>query len=361
MILDTFSYQKMASKKRHHYIPRFYLKRFSVNNEGKFIGLYNHESDVFVQEAPLRHQAYQNFLYGEDDDIENALAEMESNVAKMFYYWTEEKLLYPPSPETNGFNLLKRFVLYQAFRTPKSGNDLMQLLNDGLNTVLKEFKPDLLKQMEAGTLAHKNPVLFSLFNSLKHENLLNYLDCKFIVNLSELPLITSDAPVIFYNQLMEAAGNYTAATSLVAKGLQIFYPIHPRLIVCFYDSKVYDLGNGCINCCSTESIDEIHQLNALQFINSKNQIFFDDIISETYIKKLCKQYDEYRKEPRNVNAFVDSGPRKFLFTGTKDPNINLNLHFFKMLVNPKDYENMICPLRHPSFRRPPIKKISFDD
>lgn len=162
----------MPNKKRNHYIPRFYLKRFSVNNEGKFIGLFNHKRDVFVQQASLRHQAYENFLYGEDDEIENALANMENNVANMFYYWTEEKLLNPPLAESNGFKLLKQFILYQVYRTPKSGNELIQSPNEGLKTLLKEFKPDLYQQMEGGTLAHESPIMLSLLNSVKHENLL---------------------------------------------------------------------------------------------------------------------------------------------------------------------------------------------
>ena len=49
-------------------------------------------------------------FYVADDEIENALAEMENTIAKLFYYWTEEKLLYPPPPETNAFKLLKRFI-----------------------------------------------------------------------------------------------------------------------------------------------------------------------------------------------------------------------------------------------------------
>lgn len=346
----------MAKKKKHHYVPRFYLKRFSSDPEGKIIGLYNHKSNVFIQEAPLKHQACQKFLYGEDDEIENALAKMESNVARMFYYWTEEMALYPPPIESNGFKLLKRFILYQAFRTPKSGNNLMQSLNDGMRIIVKEFMPDLWQKIEGGKLVHESPVLLSLLNSMEHENLLSYLDCKFIVNLSELPLITSDAPVIFYNQLMEAAGNYIGATALVAKGLQIFYPIHPRLIVCLYDSNVYDLGNGCKNCCSIESIDEIHQLNGLQFINSESQLFFDDIISEDYINTLCNQYNEYKKVPKGINSLIKSGSRKFLFTGNKDPSINLNLSVFKLLVNPKDNNIGMPPLRHISFARKRLKR-----
>lgn len=346
----------MTKKKKHHYIPRFYLKRFSANNEGKFIGLYNHKCKIFIQGAPLKHQACENFLYGEDDVIENALAEMENNVARMFYYWTEEKLLYPPPVESNGFKLLKRFILYQAYRTPKSGDDIMKSLNQGLKTVLKEFKPDLWYKMKDGILVHKNPVLMMLLHAIECEDLLNYLDCKFLVNLSELPFITSDSPVVFYNQLMEKAGSYVGATGLVMKGLQVFYPIHPRLLICLYDSSVYNFCDGRINCCSTESVEEIHQLNALQYINSNAQLFFDEFISEEYIKELCSENEKYRTASHQINRIIKQGTRKFLFTSSEDARIDLKLNFFKLKINPNDYKDRIAPSRHSSFVRP-INKI----
>lgn len=351
----------MTKKKRHHYIPRFYLKRFSVNNEGKFLGLYNLNNRKFIQNAPLKSQAYENFLYGEDDEIENALAEMEGSVAKMFYYWTEEKLLYPPPTETNGFKLLKRFILYQAFRTPKSGNDIMEMLNQGLKTVVKEFKPDLWKSLKDGDLVHENPVLLGLINSIEHEHLLGFLDCKFLVNLSLLPFVTSDAPVILYNQLMEQADNYMGATGFVAKGLQIFYPIHPRLMICFYDPMVYDFGKGNEDCSSTESIEEVHQLNGLQLANCKSQLFFDDLISEEYVIELCKHFEGYRGTSKNINRIINQGNRKFFLTSSEDIHIGLDLDFFKLKVDPNDFKNEIAPLRHPSLERPASKGISFDD
>ncbi|WP_163409014.1 DUF4238 domain-containing protein [Flavobacterium ajazii] len=339
----------MVKKKKHHYIPRFYLKRFSNNNEGKFLGLYNLNNKKFIQNAPLKSQAYENFLYGEDDEIENALAEMESNVARMFYYWTEEKLLYPPPIESNGFKLLKRFILYQAFRTPKSGNDIMERLNQGMKAVVKELRPDLWKNMKDAVLEHKNPVLLGLIHSIEYEHLLDFLDCKFLVNLSLLPFITSDAPVIIYNQLMEQAGNYKGATGLVAKGLQIFYPINPRLMICLYDSSVYDFGNGCNNCCSTESIEEVHQLNGLQLINSKSQLFFDDLISEEYIIELCKHFEKYRGTSKNIHQFINMGTRKLLYMSSEDIHINLKLDCFKLKVDSNKFKNNIVPLRHTSF------------
>lgn len=341
----------MAKKKRHHYIPKFYLRRFSKKNEGKLIGLFNCEKNLFVREAELRHQAYENFLYGKDGEVEDALAKMEDDVAKMFYYWTEEKLLYPPPPETNGFKLLKRFILYQAFRTPKSGDEIMKKLNEGLKVILKEFQPELWKKMKGSSLSHENPVLFGFLNSISHEHLLNFLDCKFLVNLSPLPLITSDAPVIFYNQLMEKANIYIGATALVVKGLQIFYPIHPRLMICLYDSSVYELGTDSDNCPSIESLEEIHQLNGLQLINCNSQIYFDNIISEDYIKGLNSDFKKYRGTSKNINKIINQNKRKYFFISSEDVRINLKLDLFRIKVNPNDYKNMIAPLRHNSLER----------
>ncbi|EPL7676995.1 DUF4238 domain-containing protein [Elizabethkingia anophelis] len=351
----------MAKKKRHHYVPKFYLRRFSINEEGIFLGLYNINNERFIQNAPLKRQAYENYLYGEDDEIENALADMEGNISQMFNFWTDENLLYPPPPESNGFKLLKRFILYQAFRIPKSGNDIMDKLNDALKTVLKEFKPDLWDDIKDGSFVHESPVLFGLANAIENEHLLDYLDCKFLVNYSLLPFITSDAPVVFYNQLMEQTENYMGATALVAKGLQIFYPIHPRLMICLYDSNVYEFGNNCDNYCSTESIDEVHQLNGLQLINSKSQVFFNDLISEEYIQELCKHFEEYRGTSKNINKIINRGNRKFFLTSSEDAHINLELDFFKLKVNPKDYKNDFESVRHSSFVRPPIRKISLDN
>ncbi len=338
----------MVKKKRHHYIPRFYLKRFSINNGGKFLGLYNLNNKKFIPNAALKNQAYGNFLYGEDDEIENALAEIEGNVAKMFYYWTEEKVLIPPPIESNGFKLIKRFILHQAFRTPNSGENIMESLNKGLKAFVKEYKPELWESLKDATLQHENPVLLGLLHSIEHEKLLDYLDFRFIVNLSLLPFITSDSPIIFYNQLMEQAGNYIGATGLVAKGLQIFYPIHPRLMICLYDPEVYDLGED-VNCCSTESIATIHQLNGLQFINCESQIYFNNFISEEYTHELSNNFREYRGTKRNINEIINQNNKKYFFMGSEDIQIGLQLDFLKIKANLNDLKNEINPLRHPSF------------
>ncbi len=338
----------MPKKKNHHYIPRFYLKKFSIREEDKLIGLYNLENKRFIAKAPLRHQAYEKFLYGENDDIENALAEMEGTISQFFYHWTEKKQLYPPPLGSESFKLLKQFILYQAFRIPKAGDDMMESLNKGMKVLINELEPQMADKMGGSQLEHENPVLMTLLNSLKYEHLLDFLDFKFLVNLSPLSFITSDAPIVFYNQLMEKAGEYMGATGLVAKGLQIFYPIHPRLMICFYDPKIYDFGDGCENCIGTESIEEVHQLNGLQLINSNSQIFFDESISREYISDLSSHFSEFRQTKRDISKIIKQGHRKFFFKSSEDAHIDLTLDFYSLKVNPEVFKGQLAPLRHPS-------------
>ena len=113
----------MCKRKNNHYIPKFYLKRFSFNQEGKNIGLYNHHNKIFIQKTSIKHQASKNYLYGEDEEVELQLSKLENSISNFFNYWTEEKILVPPPKDSNGEKILKRFILYQLFRTPKAGEE----------------------------------------------------------------------------------------------------------------------------------------------------------------------------------------------------------------------------------------------
>src|SRR6188768_1662796 len=107
----------MATRKKHHYIPQFYLRKFSVREEGKTIGLYHHKSKVFFPEANIRHQACEKYLYGKDDEVEAALSRLESNVSRMLD--TMRIHFVPPSVNDNAFAVFKRYTLYQMYRTVK--------------------------------------------------------------------------------------------------------------------------------------------------------------------------------------------------------------------------------------------------
>ncbi|MEJ0103131.1 MAG: DUF4238 domain-containing protein [Bacteroidota bacterium] len=122
----------MENKRSHHYIPRFYLKKFSINEKRKVVGLYNHTKNIFISQAAIKHQACEKYLYGRDDEIENELSKLESAVAGMFDIML--KHFIPPLEDQAAFTLLKRYILYQSFRTPKAGEDVMESLNQAFSS-----------------------------------------------------------------------------------------------------------------------------------------------------------------------------------------------------------------------------------
>lgn len=81
----------MAEKIRHHYVPRFYLEKFVDSENKPYIWVYEKGNPVAVK-ASSKDIACEKYGYSFTDEtgkrdsetIENALAELESNVAPVF-------------------------------------------------------------------------------------------------------------------------------------------------------------------------------------------------------------------------------------------------------------------------------------
>lgn len=337
--------------KEHHYVPRFYLKRFSINAKGKCISLYNINNKKFIQSAPIRHQACRPFLYGKDDLVESELAKLESTIAQFFHYWIDHKILELPKNNTPAFDAIKRYILYQIFRTVRQGSYTSELVNQVFKILLKETDPARFRTLEDGRIQLGEPEHLNILFAYDKDYLLNFMEGMFVVNLSSLPFITSDAPIVRYNQLMENIGIYTGATVPVVKGLQIFFPIHERLMLCLFDPKVYDCEKRKNDYVVTESPSDIHQLNALQYINCESQLFFDEYITPDYIEDLFDQVDHIRSKVGPVTSTYKNRDRTQLFISHESAQINLELSFFTLRQSAKEFEHKIAPLRHESLKR----------
>lgn len=341
----------MGKRKNNHYIPKFYLRRFSLEEQGKSIGLYNLKNDIFIPSAPIKHQASKDYLYGEDGEIELYLSKLEDAIAKFFWHWTEEKTLIPPPKNSNAFKLLKRFILYQIHRIPKAGEEINDSSDRLFKTLVDKFDLGFKDKVDNLKLVYEEPVLQALAYSIDKEHFLDFLDIKFLVNLSDLPFITSDSPVILYNQLMEKRGSYKGATALGAKGLQIFYPIHPRLMICLFDDQVYTYGEKD-NCISTELIEDAHALNRLQYLNCHNQIFFNHWIIKDYVDIIKNNQTRESSAKKSYSHLLETIDGKtLLHTTFETPKIGLELSFCTLKDDTLKKGFQSFALRHKSFYR----------
>jgi hypothetical protein len=63
------------SKRNHHYVPTFYLRKFASKPDR--INICNLRTTEFYQDGSLRDQCYRRKLHGDSDELENALQDLE--------------------------------------------------------------------------------------------------------------------------------------------------------------------------------------------------------------------------------------------------------------------------------------------
>lgn len=340
----------MAAHKNHHYIPQFYLRNFAVDPGKKRIARFNYWNGFFTDKATIKNQACEKNLYGNDPEIELALGKLENLTAIIF-----DKIIKsntPPPAKSVYYRILKEFILYQQSRTKKSGKKL----NDATSLLMTEiFKHSEIYKEEYKDIRfyYEQPALRSLMLSAYSLPMLDFLSCKLIVNNTTVPFITSDHPVVKYNQFMEIKKRTQATTGLAIKGLQLFFPLSPRLLLVFFDEFVYKLDTRNTETISiTEAID-VHELNALQIINCNECIYCGNNIDLTYLKQLREKYKALKEKAVQFSHMQKpelGSNHGLLINSEYNAQLNLNLSFIKLTKKAKQYQlgNSMLHLRHPS-------------
>lgn len=290
----------MKKKKNQHYVPKFYLRNFS--NNGKNIGLFMPDKEIYRNNASIKSVAYSHFLYGEDGIVEELLSEIESKWAimirkiinKQFDCFNEEDYI-----------LLYSFIVISKSRTKKEadiGKYYLEYFKDIFdNNEIKNIIYDSTNMEEM----IKTPNLLPMKVALESMYLLFDLDVIILENKTRYGFITSDNPIIYYNQFYSFR-NYKKNYGIIASGLQIFIPLNNKYMICLYDKDVYSLDNNeCKKYIPINSKSEIDKLNKLSVINSYDQVFFHPDSKEKYIKSF-----KDLKEPYNIGDVIKTFPVK---------------------------------------------------
>jgi len=224
----------MPQNKKHHFVPKFLLRRFS--HDEKSINLYNFKSKKRVIGANLSNQCYSNYLYGEDPTVEKSLSAAEGQVAALLRLVDKYGSLPPPdSPERE---IMIFFVLSQHGRTTYAAEEVSEQMDAFMKEVLKEnFAAEGLNPDEF-QIGVKNPATWSMGHAVQSYPLLWDMGYKLLVNKTGVEFVISDNPVVFYNQLMSFR-TFGSNCGLASKGLQIFVPISPTLTIMMFDPAVY--------------------------------------------------------------------------------------------------------------------------
>lgn len=304
-------------KNNHHFVPQFYLKKFSNNR--KSVGAYLLNNHKYVEHASIKEIAYRKHLYGKDDDIENALAHDEGLWNKIIEEIIRTKHIN--LSDEDYLNLLM-FITVTEARTSFTAD----YNNKEINVLY-----DLIYKLETGKnktldVEFKIPNLIPLKSALEIYPILFDLDIILVVNNSNRGFITSDNPVVRYNQFF-VYRHYYRNYGLGHMGIQIFFPLSPEVCICVYDRTMYKpKTDGII---TVKSGSQINELNKLFLLNAYQTIFFNNQQKESYIRSLIK----YRNSKNSFDIPVFGAGNHYLIQ-TSHPSVHdrIKLSFFS--INP---------------------------
>ena len=173
-----------------------------------------------------------------------------------------------------------------------------------------------------------DPVGIALAPHLTCVLLISDLHIKLLRNDTDRPFITSDNPVVQYNQLLEQKTTLDCITGYGIKGIQIFIPITPRYMLLLYDSQVYYVGRKKRKVVSIDKRHEIDQLNTLQIVNNIQMVYGNEGMTEEYITGLYVKTKSINRPRQSItsNIKMDEG-RSFFYYGSSSCKIALGLSF----------------------------------
>lgn len=319
----------MPANKKHHYVPRFYLKRFSLN--GRSLNLYNFRLAQSIPDANLKSQCYRDYMYGKQGDQEQHLSQLEGAFAQLLRYMVPSgDLPHRMSPDHESLCI---FTLLQYSRTAYT-SDAMDEMADGMWKAILSKDPGVTKEMlENVRIVNKDPANFTVALMLPLYHLMMDLEYKLLAAAPGSEFITSDNPVVMYNQLMEFE-RFGSSTGLASKGLQIFFPLSPTNMLCFYDSAVYACEPRRETYITVPSKRDMDQLNALQVVSALENIYYTSPAADVF--RCVELGSRYRRASK---ARIIKGPERITATGgsqligssREDVRTNLELTFMRLL------------------------------
>jgi hypothetical protein len=330
-----------TDKKNQHYIPKFYLRNFSYQNNKKQIGIYNIENEVYIQTAKLKTQGSKNFFYGMDGQIEDNLSNIEGTLATIIKDIIETKKA--PIKESFQYTMLLLFVTLTDLRNPVRINGMKDSFDEMKRIMLSEH-PNTDTDSLLPNLSHEELVRLHISQAVEISEMISDLDYKLLINKTTNSFISSNFPVVKYNQFLEGKRWPHSKSGYGLTGLQILIPINDELALMFYDKNIYKLGDNRKQFHYITNTANIDDINKLQFLNCLDTIYFNDKVNLAYIKKLHNESKKHKranvtrgqlgfliKEGDEENRrTIEAGFKNFLQINKTDCEINLKIDGLKI-------------------------------
>ena len=255
----------MPDHKRQHYVPRCYLKPFSLASAGAAINLYNIPRSRAVRNAPVKGQCAKDYLYGNDLGLEHALQSFEGAYARVLRVVQTAA----GQPTKQDLKLLQGFAYVQYARTDMAMRRL-RMMQEGMSNAICEGRPVMPPGLD---LSDRALMLSSIQMCAELQEYIEDLKICIVKNETGSDFVTSDDPSIFTSRFYVQRLR-KQSFGVCSSGVLLFLPLTPRLLLMCYDGGVYTIPDkrGCY--VSITSQADAFALNELQYLKAAENIYF---------------------------------------------------------------------------------------
>lgn len=285
----------MAQFRNQHFVPRSYLKYFSVDGAGRAINLYNISNNVCVPNAPVKGQCAKANFYGKDLAIEKALQHFESQYSRTL------SKIYNRTSKISEEDLagLRDFAYLQYSRTQAAVERMRKVHESQLEEIYigRPMPPELKWEPEEVMIS----AMQMYINSKEY---IRDLKACIIINTTRVDFVASDDPSIlvsrFHSQKLK-----TNVYGIGSAGVILFLPMSPRIQLVCYDSAIYSANLSSKNVISATKEKDVIALNELQFLKANENIYFRNWENKEHIMNQYLKYSSERmKKWHHIQKFI---------------------------------------------------------
>lgn len=276
----------MASNKNQHFVPRCYLRPFTLDEANVAINIFNVDRRKTIQNAPVKHQCSGDYFYGTDAALEKALQFAEGAYASAL-----KRILstsYVLSDDDR--QLLRQFWLLQHMRTEAASRRAVEM-SDGMLAAAGSGSIDF-------RLRIKEAVIMAMRIFVDTMDTVGDVKVCLLKNQTGVPFITSDDPAVLTNRwYMEHSGARGRAFGLTSCGALMLLPLSPTVLCLGYDGDMYSVPHQNGWAAVTRAAD-VHALNEHQFLNCRANVFLRDIALAESVRQEFERVKDARPATR---------------------------------------------------------------
>jgi len=192
------------------------------------------------------------------------------------------------------------------------------------------------------TIEKTNPAVYAIGLATQAYPLICDLGMKLLINDASEVFVTSDNPIVMYNQLMNF-NTFGSNCGYACKGVQIFVPLDSRKTMMLYDRDAYRVGNENEPVVHITNVQDVYELNTLQFVSAVDNIYYEDLnLNAVALHKKAKPF--LRAHKSDVGAYLQPDePNKknvqIVRTSQVDIRTHLSLSFVSVRASAKRWRD----------------------